>query len=806
MQDLLKDLSQDLPILTELERKVLWLATWTIHHANHLRESSDGLKVGGHQASSASLATIMTALYFHTLRPQDRVAVKPHAGPNFHAIQYLLGRQTRDKLENFRGYKGAQSYPSRTKDSDDVDFSTGSVGLGVSQTLFSSLVQDYVRAHGWGLDRPEGRMIALLGDAELDEGNIFESILEGWKHGLRNCWWIVDYNRQSLDAVVREGLWERYQNLFHNFGWDVVLLKYGSLQQAAFGEPGGERLRQWIDNCPNQLYSALVFQGGAAWRKRLLDEIGDQGAVTRLIEQRSDEDLARLMNNLGGHDLRAIMDAFDGIDHDRPVCFIAYTIKGLGLPFAGHKDNHAGLMTLAQMETFRAEMKIRPGHEWDRFEGLATPEAEIQKFLDAVPFAAPGERDLKGPPIEVPDQLAVTIQPEMATQTGFGALLNEIARASTPLASRIVTTSPDVTVSTNLGPWVNRRGLFARETLADTFKSERIPSTFNWEFSPKGQHIELGIAEMNLFGVLSALGLSHAINGERLLPIGTLYDPFIARGLDGLNYACYQDARFILVATPSGLTLAPEGGAHQSIAEPLIGLAQDGLAAFEPAFVDELAVILRFALDYIQRDGQKDKDGELSERNWLRDETGGSIYLRLSTRPIEQIQRDMTAELRQAIVDGAYWLREPGPNCQVVVAYTGAVAPEAIQAVGLMAEDRRDVGLLAVTSADRLNAGWTAAWRARERGLMHARSHIERLLAKVPRDCGIVSVLDGHPATLGWLGAVHGHRVRPLGVEHFGQTGTIADLYRHYGIDANAIIAAAQAIAPGRPIRYLGAA
>jgi pyruvate dehydrogenase E1 component len=801
----------DLQMLTELERKVLWLATWTIHHANHLRDNSDGLKVGGHQASSASLATIMTALYFHTLRPQDRVAVKPHAGPNFHAIQYLFGRQTRDKLENFRGYKGAQSYPSRTKDTDGVDFSTGSVGLGVSQTLFSSLVQDYVRAHGWsqeinGEPRPEGRMIALLGDAELDEGNIFESILEGWKHGLRNCWWIVDYNRQSLDAVVREGLWERYQNLFRNFGWDVVVLKYGALQQAAFREPGGERLRQWIDSCPNQLYSALVFQGGAAWRKRLLDEIGDQGAVTRLIEQRSDADLARLMNNLGGHDLRAIIDAFDGIDHDRPVCFIAYTIKGVGLPFAGHKDNHAGLMTPAQMETFRAAMKIRPGHEWDRFEGLETPAPEIQKFLDTVPFAAAGERDLKAPPIAVPDQLQVTIQPEMATQTGFGALLNEIARGSTPLASRIVTTSPDVTVSTNLGPWVNRRGLFARETLADTFKSERIPSTFNWEFSPKGQHIELGIAEMNLFGVLSALGLSHVINGERLLPIGTLYDPFIARGLDGLNNACYQDARFILVATPSGLTLAPEGGAHQSIAEPLIGLAQDGLAAFEPAFVDELAVILRFALDYIQRDGQKDKDGELAERNWLRDETGGSIYLRLSTRPIEQIQRDMTADLRQAIVDGAYWLREPGPNCQVVVAYTGAVAPEAIQAVGLMAEDRRDVGLLAVTSADRLNAGWSAAWRARERGLVHARSHIERLLAGVPRDCGIVSVLDGHPATLGWLGAVHGNRVRPLGVEHFGQTGTIADLYRHYGIDANAIIAAAQAIAPGRPIRYLGAA
>ena len=559
-------------------------------------------------------------------------------------------------------------------------------------------------------------------------------------------------------------------------------------------------LRQWIDRCPNQLYSALVFQGGAAWRKRLLDEIGDQGPMTQLIERRSDEELARLMNNLGGHDLAAIIDAFDGIDHDRPVCFIAYTIKGYGLPFAGHKDNHAGLMTPAQMETLRAAMNIRPGHEWDRFEGLRQPAENIQAFLDRVPFASGGERRLQAARIDVPTELAVTIQSQMSTQLGFGALLNELARGTTPLAARIVTASPDVTVSTSLGPWVNRRKLFAREALADTFKSERIPSTFNWEFSPTGQHIELGIAEMNLFALLSALGLSHAINGERLLPIGTLYDPFIARGLDALNYACYQDARFILVATPSGITLAPEGGAHQSIVEPLIGIGQDGLAAFEPAFVDELAVILAFALDYIQRDGS----GELSERNWLRDETGGAVYLRLSTRPIEQIKREMTADLRQGIVDGAYWLRKPGPNCQVLVAYTGAVAPEAIQAVGLMAEDRRDVGLLAVTSADRLNAGWTAAWRARERGLVHARSHVERLFAGLPPHCGIVSVLDGHPATLAWLGAVNGHRVRPLGVEHFGQTGSIAELYRHYGIDTHAIITAAEAIAPGRPIRHLG--
>ncbi|MCP3459008.1 transketolase [Bradyrhizobium sp. CCGUVB23] len=778
--------SARLDTLSALATKVLWLSSWTIHHANHIRANADGLKVGGHQASSASLATIMSALYFHVLRPEDRVAVKPHASPVFHAIQYLFGRQTREKLENFRGFKGAQSYPSRTKDIDDVDFSTGSVGLGVAQTLFSSLVQDYVKSHGWMKDRREGRMIALVGDAEMDEGNIFEALAEGWKHGLRNTWWVVDYNRQSLDAVVREGLWEKFETMFRNFGWDVVIVKYGRLMREAFAEPGGEALKAWIDNCPNALYAALCFQGGAAFRKHLHDEIGDQGPITKLIDRRSDDELLALMSNLGGHDMASMLEAFEKIDHDRPVCFIAYTIKGVGLPFQGHKDNHAGLMTVAQMEKFRESQNIRTGHEWDKFEGMAQDTAGLEAFLARVPFNQDGRR-LTAPVVEVPSQLTFKPSAQMSTQQGFGLVLNEIARSDSELAKRIVTTSPDVTVSTNLGPWVNRRGLFARAEKADLFRSEKIPSTFNWDASPKGQHLELGIAEMNLFIMMSALGLSHHINGARLLPVGTLYDPFIERGLDALNYACYQDARFMVAATPSGITLAPEGGAHQSIATPLIGMAQDGLASFEPAFVDELAVIMGWGFDHMQRQA-----GE-----------GGSVYLRLSTRTIEQAQRIMTPELEQGITDGAYWLRKPGPNAEVVIAYTGAVAPEAIEATGFIGESRRDVGLLAITSADRLHAGWTAARKLRRdrRGVQHL-SHIEKLLAPLPRDCGLVTVIDGHPATLGWLGSVRGHRVEALGVEQFGQTGTIADLYRHHGLDANAIIDAAESLTTGAPVLH----
>ena len=791
----------DLDLLAELERRVLWLASWTIHNANHVRPAGE-VKVGGHQASSASLATIMTALYFSALRPQDRVAVKPHAGPAFHAIQYLAGRQSRDKLVGFRAFKGAQSYPSRTKDVDDVDFSTGSVGLGVAQTLFSSLVQDYVRAHGLAGDRPEGRMVALVGDAEMDEGNIYEALIEGWKHGLRNCWWIVDYNRQSLDAVVREGLWQKFEEMFSSFGWDVVVLKHGRLQRAAFAEAGGEALRDWIDRCPNQLYSALTFQGGGAWRRRLLDDLGDQGAVTALIERRSDDELARLMSNLAGHDMADLVEAFEKASrHDRPTVFICYTVKGFGLPLAGHKDNHAGLMTPAQVETLRASLGVRPGHEWEPWEGARLPAAALERFVKSAPFFAGGRRRLSASPVPVPERLPLPAQSgkPVSTQMGFGQILAEIAREESLFASRIVTTAPDVTVSTNLGGWVNRRRLFARESMADTFKAERIPSPYAWEFAPSGQHLELGIAESNLMIMLSALGLAHSIDGVRLLPIGTVYDPFILRAADQLNYACYQDARFMLVATPSGVTLAPEGGAHQSIATPLVGLAQDGLCAFEPAFVDELAAIMRFGFDYMQRDGEGDPD----ETTWLRDQTGGSVYLRLSTRPLEQPIRTLSGALERDVVAGAYWMRPPGPNTSAVIAYQGVVAAEAIAATGLLAEDRRDVALLAVTSADRLNAGWTAAERARQRGNVGASSHIERLFADLDRDCGLVTVIDGHPATLAWLGGVRGHRVKALGVEHFGQTGTIADLYRHHGIDTNAILHAAQAAVHGRPVRHL---
>jgi pyruvate dehydrogenase E1 component len=779
-------------LLKQLERKLLWLSAWMIHNANHIRPNRDGLKVGGHQASCASVISIMTALYFEVARPQDRIAVKPHAGPVFHAMNYLFGRQNIDKMAGLRALGGAQPYPSRVKDGPEVDFSTGSVGLGVAMTTFAALMADYVRLHGLGRtdlphDGAPARHIAIAGDAELDEGNIYEALLEGWKHDVRNLWWIVDYNRQSLDSVVPDRLFGRIEGLFRDMGWNCVTIKYGRKLEAAFARDGGEALRRWIDDCPNSLYAALTFQGGAAWRQAVLADLGRSQGVRRIVDGLSDDDLGALMTNLGGHDIETVIDTLRAAeaDGDQPTCFIAYTIKGMGLPFAGHKDNHAGLMTKEQMQEFRAQMRIRPGHEWDPFEGLDAAPDELRAFLDACPFASkltPEGRLLTSPMVSVPAALPMprVSGRKVSTQGGFGDILAEIGRGQgelKELADHIMTTSPDVTVSTNLGPWVNRRGIFDRHTRNDVFRDAKLASAQRWGMSPKGQHIELGIAEQNLFLLLGAAGLAPGLTGARVLPIGTVYDPFVNRGLDALLYACYQDARFILVSTPSGLTLAPEGGQHQSVNTPLIGMAADRLAAFEPTHVDELAVLLRHAFSFMQRP------------------EGSSVWLRLSTRAIEQPVRELDAA---AVIAGAHWVVPPAEGARIALAYQGPVAPEAVVAFEELATEEPGAGLLAITSPERLHAGWLAAMRARRAGDRGVMAHVERVLAPLARGAALVTVLDGHPATHAWLGAVRGQRVVPLGPDRFGQSGDIPDLYREYDIDADSILdACAQALVGG---------
>ncbi len=762
----------EMQMLELLESRLRWLSSWTVHNANHIREKRDGLKVGGHQASCSSMTAIMSALYFHALRPQDKVAVKPHAGPVLHAIHYLLGNQTQEKLERFRGFGGVQSYPSRTKDTIPVDFSTGSVGLGVAVTAFSSLMQDYLIAHGQMEESDAGRMIALMGDAELDEGNIYECLIEAYKHDIRNCWWVVDYNRQSLDSTTADRMFRRFDDIFETCGWRVVTLKYGKRQQAAFKKPGGKTLEQWIDSCPNADFAVLTYQGGEAWRKRLLADIGSKPNVKKLLASFDDDALADLMTNLGGHCVETLSDAFDACDDERPTLFIAYTVKGFGLPLAGHKDNHSGMMNPTQMEVYRKSLGIEKGAEWEAYGGLGNNAAkQLKAFVDDSALARQNP-EANAPPVTIPARFAVPTGDEQSTQAAFGKVLLDLAKSGEEIGDRIVTTAPDVTQTTNLGAFVNQRGLFRRQEVADVFQQAKIPSAQKWLAHGAGQHIELGIAENNFFLMLASMGLAAPHFGTRLLPVGTVYDPFIARGLDALNYACYQDARFLLVGTPSGLTLGPEGGAHQSINTPLIGMGQPGLVYFEPVWADEVALMMRWAFDHMQQDD------------------GSSVYLRLSTRSIAQVQRDKDDWEADAL-KGAYWVRRPAKGAEAAIAFTGAIAPEVQQAYDSLVTDIPGLGLLNVTSPDLLHRGWSEQRAARWEGRNNAPCHAKLMLDELSPDAGLITVLDGSPSALSWLGAVRGMKVSPLGTDRFGQTGDLPDLYNAYRIDENAIIDAA---------------
>ncbi len=758
---------KELEMLGDLERRILWLASWMIHNANHLRPSRDGLKVGGHQASCASASSIMAALFFKALRPQDRIAVKPHAAPVLHAINYLMGTQKLEKLQAFRALGGAQAYPSRTKDEGGIDFSTGSVGLGVGVTLFASIVQDFLSARI--KDMPTGRMVAIMGDAELDEGNVFEALLEGWKHDVRNLWWVIDYNRHSLDGTVNDHLFQKITSFFDTVGWKVENLKYGKALRHAFIGPAGGALQQWIDDCPNPLYSALVFKGGAAWRERLKKDLAGTIGLPEFLDTRDDAALHRLMTNLGGHCLDTLTEAFDAAQDEQPRCFIAYTIKGFGTPLAGHRDNHAGLMTPTQMEELRTSCRVQAGEEWEALGGLSLQRrAEVAAFLEQVPWRKKAVAQPRRPAL-VKGEIAMPSSPKSSTQAAFGTILAELAKSETALAARLVTTSPDVAVSTNLAGFINRRGVFHRNPRTDVFRDEQIASPLKWSQSPQGQHIELGIAENNLFLMLAALGLAEPLFGERLLPVGTVYDPFVNRGLDALIYAAYQDARFMLAGTPSGITLSPEGGAHQSINTVLTGMSIPGLSMFEPAFADELARIVSWGFQHMQR-----KDG-------------GSTYLRLSTRVLDQPRRMLDETLAEGIIAGAYWLMGPpqGTTARILIAYSGAVAPEAVSAYRALNAAGVGAAVLAVTSVGRLHADWLANG---------AGSHIGKLLGVLAPGVGIVSVIDGHPAALSWLGSVRGNAIRPLGVSSFGQSGDLPALYAQHGIDPEAIATAAKSL------------
>ncbi|MFN3214952.1 MAG: 1-deoxy-D-xylulose-5-phosphate synthase N-terminal domain-containing protein [Acidimicrobiales bacterium] len=778
----------DLDVLRTIEQRVLWLAVRMVDHAN--RREGGEVKVGGHQASSASMVSIMTALWFAHIGGEDKVAVKPHASPVYHAIKYLTGELDRSYLTTLRQRGGLQAYPSRTKDPDVADFSTGSVGLGAVAPLFSSATRRFLDAHGDA--RPPARFIATVGDAELDEGNVWEAIADPATQGLGNVTLVVDLNRQSLDRVVPDIQATRLQRFFADAGWHVVEAKYGRLLQKAFAEPGGEAWRTRIDEMPNEAYQSLFSMRGDALRAKFLD--GAAPELAELVAPLDDDTLASLVFNLGGHDLGLLIDAFRECDAvtDRPSVVFAYTIKGWSLPIAGDPLNHAALLTGAQIEDFRTRLGLKPETEWDRFDP-DSPEGRV--------CASVGGEINNEPPAPRPDPGVPVAATPLATsgrtssQEAFGRVLAALADVE-HVRRRIVTVSPDVSISTNLGGWINKTGVFSPDERDDHGGADRL---LKWAPGPSGRHIELGISEMNLFLLLGQLGLAHEHHGEMLLPVGTVYDPFVLRGLDAFVYSLYNGARFVVAGTPSGVTLAPEGGAHQSTITASVGMELPGVTFCEPAFHTEV--------DWLLCDGL----------NRLADPDGESLYLRLSTRPLDQapfaaaLDRLGEATLRRQVVSGGYRLSEAAGRAGaagraedgsgaagdgrpgVTLAVTGVMVPEALAAAAELDDEGVDVDVVMITSADRLYRGWQRrhAGAASTGRVVREPSPVHLLVPPERRGWPLVSVHDASSHALAWLGSAIGVRQIPLGVDRFGESGTIADLHEIAGISAGNIVNAA---------------
>jgi pyruvate dehydrogenase E1 component len=763
------DAGAELDVLEALQRRVLWLAMSIVHHANKVRRTPSGVKVGGHQASSASMVSIMTALYFEHLRAPDRVSVKPHAGPVLHAINYLLGRLDERYLTELRAFGGLQSYPSRAKDPDPVDFSTGSVGIGATATLWSALAHRYVAGH---FDVPRGgRQVALVGDAELDEGAIWEALIDPTVARLGEVLWIVDVNRQSLDRVVPEIAVGRSIAMFEAAGWQTITVKYGRRLRGLFERPGGEALRRRIDAMPNEEYQRLLRSPAAELRERLPGSGHGRRDIERVIKDLDDGELAASVRDLAGHDLADLLDAFRRADeaHDRPVVIFAYTIKAWSLPTEGHPANHSALLSNAQWQQLAVDLDANASDPWARFEE-GSPEGRLCRRA--------GER-LRRPeiarrePPPVPRDVGRAHAGVVSTQQAFGRFFMDLAHEAPDVAASVVSVSPDVASSTNLGGWINRAGVWSIGERIDWFADDS-DTLVRWRESGHGQHIELGIAEGNLVGLLGELGATWSRDGQPVMPIGTLYDPFVNRALEQWSFGIYAGGQSILVGTPAGVTLAPEGGAHQSIITPSVGLEQPRCVAWEPAWGQDLEWMLLHALGQLGREG------------------GTAAYLRLSTRPIDQAlacvpEDPRERELRrEQVLAGGYRLREAAGTPDVTLVGMGVMMPELLAAADELTAAGIALDAVCLTSPDLV----FRALQARQ-GLRDGDEEILDVLFAPQRTSPLVTVLDGHPHTLAFLAAIAGAPIACLGVQDFGQSGDVQDLYRHFGIDADTIVGAA---------------
>ena len=765
--------------LLDIQDKVLWISMKMIDYANNHRENLDGIKIGGHQASSASVVTILTSLFFDFLKADDKISIKPHASPVLHAIHYLLGNLDKKYLNKLRAFHGLQAYPSRTKDPDRVDFSTGSVGLGAIGPNFAALVNEYVHDHFDGGNN--GRFVSVLGDAELDEGVVWEAIAEPSMTDLKNVLWVVDLNRQSLDRVVPGIRMSAWRKMFEANNWKVIEAKYGKELQRVFAQEKGELLKNAIDDMPNEVYQRLLRVPADILREWIPKTSKFPKDLEKFIGQWNDKELQSLIRNLGGHDFEMLREAFTESDSiEGPRVVFAYTLKGWNLPIVGDPQNHSAMLNSNQMEELRESLNVDIGDDWPNISEDSEEYNYCKEIGESYKRVEEQKSNLNS--FEIPKEFKHVYRGNMSTQQSFGLVLTDISRIGNEISDRVVTVSPDVASSTNLGGWINKVNVWARGDRG-IMPQEIEKRALDWQESPKGKHIELGISENNLFMMLGQLGLSYEIENQILFPIGTVYDPFVRRGLDAFFQGIYSGAKFIVVGTPSGVSLSPEGGAHQSIITPSIGIELPEVDFYEPCFAQELEWIILNSMEKILA---RDK----------------STYLRLSTRRIDQslfsIPDDFESRevLRKQIISGAYLIIDRRDdikydvNLNVVNIFaSGVMVPEAIKASNKLIEEGLFANVINVTGAGPLYRSFQASTNAIFEG-GNSNLFINNILSSDDTKAPIVSIVDGHSHSLAWLGGALKTSIIPLGVSNFGQSGLPSELYKENNIDSDSIIEA----------------
>jgi pyruvate dehydrogenase E1 component len=796
-----------LALYESIRNHAAFCAVSMIDWANH-KPANRGQKpkIGGHQASSLSSADLLCAIYLHLKRPQDRVAVKPHAAPLLYSLGYLMGLVPEEQMGRLREMGGPQPYPTKTKDPVLVDYTTSSEALGVCATIYDAYGARYQSDNAARLGgRPvDSVYYAHCGDGELTEGQIDESLYDAGRWGLDNLVWIVDLNRQSLDRVMDDSgrLEEWAAAKFLTNGWHVIRLRWGSRLEELFDKgPEGAELRRRMDSLSDAQYQSLILSEPPVARRLLAGQTGAERPEVRALEELfaaeaslgadeargveqalaavPDDELLRTLSHTGGHDIGRLILAFEEAlaVEGRPVCIVAHTVKGHGSALAAHPENHGALMSEGQVQELRRVLGVGEG----RFPRPASGSREAALLqqrasecfdlsLDHVP--APVSVDLR--------RISSGARQRESTGEAFQSLNLHLMRS--PAGPYLAFGAPDVGQTTHLGPVIRQTGVYSPAPRADYFAFLRSRSAFAWRSEASGQFHSLGIAEGNAMLWAYAFGRRkrQAEGKVPLLTVVTVYDKFFERALNQLDYAVYSDARFVAVGVPSGTGLSRETGTHQSVFTPRIVMDLPGIVGYEPAFAEDVRAIYLWALSQL----------------W--DEAGEAVYLRLSTQPFEQPPPQPDAA--EGAVKGAYWVRraegaDPQQNLVHIFA-TGRKVPQALEAAERLEALGIGASVLNVTSYERLWREWDA-YRS-DPSRWEDPSATYRLAELVPDaelNVPLLIVGDFAPSVCEWvpaaLGRLGDHRF--LGPRSNSQAGDLESVDRYHGMSVEDIVSAAEA-------------